>query len=157
MAYNGSGIGGRVMKSTVRQAAVYALFLLLAGWLLFSGAQFGLKLEKEAEEIYDMRTFLAFLALFPIAAGMLFAVPELILDFWREGRWKINWLKLLIFGLPLAYVTGGSLQFLTGAELLPFSELFTGRYGTLPSLMITAICSTAFGYIVLSSVKKQPR
>ncbi|MBS2969525.1 hypothetical protein J9317_12190 [Metabacillus sp. KIGAM252] len=144
------------MKSSVRQAAIYAVFLLLAASLLYSGARFGAQLEKEAEEIYDMRTFWAFQTLFPIAAGMLFAVPELILDFWREGRWRINWLKLLIFGLPLAYVTGGSLQFLTGANLLPFSDFFTGGFGTLQSLMMSTICATAFGYILLSCVRKQP-
>lgn len=143
------------MKATVRQAAVYSVFLLLAVWLLFNGARFGVQLEKEAEEIYDMRTFWAFQILFPIAAGMLFAVPGLILDLWRDGRWKINWLKLLIFGLPLAYVTGGSLQFLTGANLLPFSDFFTGGYGTLQSLMISTICGTAFGYILLSCARKQ--
>ncbi|KZZ86179.1 MULTISPECIES: hypothetical protein [Bacillaceae] len=144
------------MKATVRQGAVYAVFLFLAGWLLLSGAQFGLTLEKEAAETYEMRTYHAFLALFPIGAGMLFAVPEVMLDFWREGRWKINWLKLLIVGLPLAYLTGGSLQFLTGANLLPFSDFFTGGYGTLQGLTISTICATAFGYTLLSSVRKQP-
>ncbi|AZB43456.1 hypothetical protein CEF21_14710 [Bacillus sp. FJAT-42376] len=144
------------MRALARQAAVYVIFLLLAVWLLYSGAHFGIQLQKEGEEIYDMRTFRAFQALFPIAAGMLFAVPELILGFWREGRWSINWLKLLIFGLPLAYITGGSLQFLTGANLLPFYDFFTGGSGTLQGIMISSICAAAFGYVLLSCVRKQP-
>ncbi|MGD6815639.1 hypothetical protein ACQCVE_01030 [Metabacillus sp. 113a] len=145
------------MANSVRNGIVYFVFLLVAGWFLYSGVRFGMVLEKEAKEIYDLRTFSAFQYLFPVAAGMLFAAPELILDIWREGRWKIGWLKLLIIGLPLAYLTGANLQFLTGEHLLPFPGFLTGGYGTLQNLMISSICGTAFGYILLSSVRKQPR
>ncbi|MTH52291.1 hypothetical protein GKZ89_02650 [Bacillus mangrovi] len=137
------------MNVWVRQGILYLAFLLLGIWLLFEGSMFELRLQEEGKEIYDLRTLLAFQGLFPVALGMLFAVPDLVLDFWREGRWRIQWMRLIFFGLPLLYALFVNLQFLSGGNLLPVPPFFPGG-------SYVALYGAGFGFLLISSIRKQP-
>ena len=108
-------------------------------------------------ETYEIKGYFLFQSFFPIFIGGIFAIPSIVKNFLTKGHWKMNWLRLLILGLPFIYMSIIPILYFT--EIiefeLPFSTLVWGGYfGADGSTTFNSITGIFAGYIVLTSIRK---
>ncbi|MDA8222604.1 hypothetical protein [Desulfosporosinus sp.] len=49
---------------------------------------------------FETGPYYIYSALFPILVGIVLALPRLIQEFRKMGKWSIDWIKLLAVGTP---------------------------------------------------------
>ncbi|ADC51447.1 hypothetical protein BpOF4_17020 [Alkalihalophilus pseudofirmus OF4] len=129
----------------MKDAWKYLGWMLLIGVVLWGGLTFQHHLRLEASRNFEIWPLFLYSTLFPIFLGVLLRLPRFIKE--RKGRkeWKVNWIKLLIVGIPLCYVTFVPLL----AHFIPLQFLpFTLEIMHIESWAITGII---LGYVVLGS------
>jgi hypothetical protein len=112
-------------------------------------------------ENYDILTFYRFRPFFFLAIGMLLASPHLIRTRSKSGSWSVDWLKLIVFVLPLFYAWVVPLLYFTAwapSVELPFASFLLGGYlGNVVSTSFDTIIGVLLGYVILNSVKKRKK
>lgn len=86
-------------KVTVVGYVIYAIFTFVLLW-------FAVKLQRDVS-LYSMTNFsyypfVIYTVICSYTLGIYFALPHLIKEaFWKEGKWAINWMKLICWSSPL--------------------------------------------------------
>jgi hypothetical protein len=130
----------------MRDVWKYLGWMLLIGVVLWGGLTFQHQLRIEASRNFNILPFILFSTLLPILLGLVLRLPRFIKERKEGKRWKANWVKLLIVGIPLCYVTVVPLL----AHFIPLQFLpFTLEIMHIESRAITGII---LGYVVLDSL-----
>jgi len=133
---------------------VYLGFLLIMILVFIFGLKYQQYLQLEAQKTYQLQASIVFSVLFPMFIGVLLGLIRL-LDLMRNpGEWKINWIKLCIFGIPTLYVSL--------VPLLYWSSLPISYYDlSLGYLLITSgttphtICGLIFGFLLFYVIERK--
>jgi hypothetical protein len=114
-------------KVWVNNLFIYLGFLVVVILVFIYGLKYQHYLQVEAQTTYQIVPSLVFSVLFPIFFGMLLGLLWFIELLRKTGEWKINWIKLCVFGLPSLYVSLFPLLIWAGLSIsynaLPFDYL----------------------------------
>ncbi|AEG58755.1 hypothetical protein [Desulforamulus ruminis] len=131
----------------VKRAPALFFYTLLLGYLLIKGTQYKRGLEQD----YEFLSALFFSVLFPVFMGVCFALPNLLDNLQRPGKWRIDWVILFSVGLPALYATTAPLLYFTPlGYLIPRTVILTLSQAT-----PRAICGVALGYIMVTLLEKK--
>jgi hypothetical protein len=129
----------------------YFAYVIAVGFVFLQLLKAQAVLRKHAMEIFDHYSPLIFMTVFPVFLGLLFALPGFVKTLRCEGKWQIDWVKLLAVGLPALYGTTYLLFFFTPiGRFLPFAGYLSAFGGSDFSL----VSGIVFGYTLLRVVKK---
>ncbi|MED3688293.1 hypothetical protein P4534_05595 [Peribacillus butanolivorans] len=145
------------MSHSWKRTISYLSYLILLLSVLLYGLKYQHHLEIISRETYEVKGYFLFQSFFPIFIGVIFAIPSIVKNFLTKGHWKMNWVRLLILGLPFIYMSIIPILYFT--EIiefeLPFSTLVWGGYfGADGSTTFNSITGIIAGYIVLTSIRK---
>lgn len=112
-------------------------------------------LQKQMMESFTINSWIILShILYPILIGVLLSFPSFFIQLRKEGRWKIEWAKLLGIGLPTLIVALIPFIYYDVYNYLPKGvveiAILLGRAGTLQ-----IICGTVFGHILLTAFRKE--
>ncbi|MGM0838586.1 MAG: hypothetical protein ACQEV7_20830 [Bacillota bacterium] len=142
-----------------QRLGLYVGFLGFFAVILIVGLRHQTYLFSHSTENYDILPFYRFRSFFFIAIGLLLALPHLIRTRSKSGTWSVDWLKLIVFGLPLFYAWAVPLLYFTewapSVELPFVSFLIGGYFGNVVSTSFDTIIGVLLGYVILNSVKKR--
>ncbi len=140
--------------SDLKRGLTYFLSVLAYGVILLIGIKVYTFLQITGERTYNIKPAVEFFFFFTIAFGLLLALPELIVNFKKEGIWKIDRVKIISIALP-AFVPSllRYLYFCTNAGFyMPFGFLFVNYALSSGVFFFAGVVS---GYFLLSSVHKE--
>ncbi|WP_336782051.1 hypothetical protein [Paenibacillus illinoisensis] len=141
-------------KLLLNNLFVYLGFLLIMILVFIFGLKYQQYLQLEARKTYQLQASIVFSVLFPMFIGVLLGLIRLLDLMRKPGEWKINWIKLCIFGIPTLYVSL--------VPLLYWSSLPISYYDlTLGYLFITSgttphtICGLIFGFLLFYVIERK--
>lgn len=128
----------------------YFIWTLAIGFVLYGGMQLQLKLAERAQLLFEPFPLQLFIALFPVAIGLLIRTPKLLLQIKENRAWKFDWILFAATGLPALY--------LVVMTFLPFSAIGEGwlpvhLFLYINGSTVTTIAGLVFGYVLLDSFK----
>lgn len=114
-------------KIWVNNLFIYLGFLVIMILVFIFGLKYQHHLEVEARTTFQPNASVVFSVLFPILFGLLLGLLRFFELLRKTGEWKINWIKLCIFGLPSLYVSLLPVLFWSGLSIsyydLPLGHL----------------------------------
>ncbi|WP_243299964.1 hypothetical protein [Bacillus litorisediminis] len=130
----------------------YFLWLLAFITFLYLGALIYYRLMEYARDTFRILPSLFFASLFPILVGMVLGLPKLVMDIKQKKHWNVDWIRLLVIGIPFLYIALYPLLFNLGLPLnIPYiTGLINGT-----RLMFPTIAGIIFGYVLLDSLIKK--
>lgn len=134
---------------------IYTIVLLL---IIFLGLKYQAVLYSYSKDNYEIFSYLQFKAIFPLVLGAYLAIPHMIKASLKAGKWDINWIKLIVLGLPFLYASVIPVLYLTGMIKFdfPFSSYVMGGYfGNGALTTFESINGILAGYVVLTSIDKK--
>ncbi|MCM3601143.1 hypothetical protein M3175_10415 [Robertmurraya korlensis] len=145
------------MENNRSSTLVYLGYVFLLLIMVFFGLKFQASLYLNSQETYKIFPYFLFKAIFPLIIGVYLAAPHLYKTFTKAGKWKVDWVKLIVVGLPFIYLSIVPILYFSEviALNLPFSSYAMGGYfGGDASTSFGTINGIIAGYIVPSSIKK---
>ena len=141
------------MKKNYKQVISYVIYILLFYLILYLGAFYSYRIIEYSKSTFKHEPMVIYLTFFPIILGLLAALPNLCLEIKKSGKWKMNWTKLIVIGVP-SFLIGISLMYLSietflGLKIIPDFLSFILVYDT-PRILSGFI----FGFIILDSIEK---
>jgi len=107
------------------------------------------RLRERSAIVFDIKPYIIFASIFSIFMGMLLRLPKLILEIKDKRKWSIDWVKVLVIGIPSIYIAMiPLLAIVYGKNLLFFNEIML-----LGDFTFTSIAGVIFGYVLLDSLK----
>ncbi|MFD1032651.1 hypothetical protein [Metaplanococcus flavidus] len=99
---------------------------------------------------YNLFPLQAYIALFPVAIGLLMRIPKFILQLKSSRSLSFDWILFTAVGLPTLYVVV--------MTFLPFSPLGAGwlripEIISIGGVTVPTIAGLVFGYVLLGSFK----
>ncbi|MFY0779276.1 hypothetical protein AB1K18_03025 [Peribacillus simplex] len=144
------------MSLSLKRAIRYLICLVVVLGVLFIGLKYQQHLFTVSRETYEIKGYLLFGSSFPIFLGMVLAIPRILQSFSKKGHWKVNWLRLIILGLPFLYLSIIPILYFTGLfKGLPLSKFVFGYFGENESTTLNAIIGVIAGYIIVTSLYKR--
>ncbi|MDR3587932.1 MAG: hypothetical protein P4L59_21865 [Desulfosporosinus sp.] len=134
----------------MKKLGSYLIYIVFLGLIVYWGAKYGGELKILAGRTFKPFPSMLFASFFPVVIGVLIAVPGFVLNLNKPGSWNLNWIRLVVIGLPSLFVTCAYLMFYAnlGQYLYPVLSLWI-----LNNEVIT-ISGIIFGYTVLASFDK---
>jgi hypothetical protein len=136
----------------------YAGLLILLLGIIFFGLRYQAALfSASRHEISGIFAYYQFKAAFPLLIGILLAIPHFINQFAQTGKWKVNWVSLIVIGLPFLYLSVVPLLYVFDLVNIniPFSDYALGGYfGSGASTTFEVINGIIAGFIVSTSIVK---
>lgn len=139
----------KVIKDEIRRSLGYFFYTIIIGYILYEGTKYGINLHPINPSTYKFEPypFYIFVLGFPIAIGLLVALPGLINNLKKGGKWYFDWVKFISVGLPTLFLAMYPLILLSKAGLLMPKEInFVLGSSNVPH----TISGVAFGYLLLS-------
>ncbi|MGE7186166.1 hypothetical protein ACQKKK_20005 [Peribacillus sp. NPDC006672] len=145
------------MNLSLKRAIRYLIFLVVLLGVLFVGLKYQQHLFKLSRETYEIKGYLLFESLFPIFLGMVLAIPRILQIFSKKGHLKVNWLRIVILGLPFIYFAIIPVLYFSEAVKidLPLSNFIFGYFGVNGSTTFNTITGVIAGYIIVTSLYKR--
>lgn len=127
----------------------YIIYLLLLICYILASHQLIEQLTSQTKMTYKAYPLILGRTIIFILFGMLLGLDYIVREIKKEGKWKINLSKIILIGLPSAYIVTCYLMWLNGISFIVTHFIF---------ILSTADFSTAvdilFGYTVISSFYK---
>lgn len=145
------------MDNKWKRFVSYLCYLTLLLIIIFLGLRYQAHLYSLSQSNYDYFPHALFKATFPLIIGLLLAVPHFLKCFAIIGKWKVDWIKLTVFGLPFLYLSVVPILYLSGVLNfnVPFSSYVMGGYfGVGASTTFETINGIIAGFIVSTSIIK---
>lgn len=142
--------------SNFKKGSLYIAYVLGLGFILNLGFKITQVVEKMRTIEFNPKPFHIYSIVFPVILGLYIALPEFTANSQKQGRWEINWLRLIIVGLPTLY-------FLINPYLYYYSPLgsvisklrnFCPFTAVILNKTTHSLGGVLFGYTVLSSIRK---
>ncbi|SHN56193.1 hypothetical protein [Desulfitobacterium chlororespirans] len=134
-----------------KRVLFYLLYALSFIILIRLGITYSFELKSFISKDYNPYPAWTFNIALSVLIGLMLGLPEFIRRYKKPGKWRIQWERLLIVGLPAL--------FFTFSQFIFFSSL--GKY---PSLILSPwiyekhgviICGILFGYTMIISMDKK--
>ncbi|OMF20306.1 hypothetical protein [Paenibacillus sp. FSL H8-0259] len=135
---------------------VYLGFLVIVILVFIFGLKYQHHLEVEARTTYQPLTSAVFSVLFPISLGLLLGLLRFFELLRQTGEWKINWIKLCIFGLPSLYVSLLPLLFWSGLSI-SYNDLPLGYLLITSGTTAHTISGLIFGFLLFYVIEKKSK
>jgi vacuolar-type H+-ATPase subunit I/STV1 len=122
--------GKQMKQNSIIRILKYLLYLVIVVAIFLLGIKYDYYLTVESQQKFALAPRLIFSVIFPIVLGALFAIPSFYRKSRTHGRWRTDWVKLYIFGIPALLVTVSPLLGLSGpsSKMIPFANfLFTSE------------------------------
>ncbi|MEA3318537.1 MAG: hypothetical protein U9Q88_00825 [Bacillota bacterium] len=132
----------------MRRFSSYFVWTVVIGIVYYIGSKYELHLLNEAQMNYSFWPPVIFGTLFSILIGMLLRLPKLIKEIKKEKSWSVNWMKLLVVGLPTLYVS--FIPVLSLSNLIMYIPFVL----EIIHLEISTLAGVVFGYVLLDSLKE---
>jgi hypothetical protein len=136
----------------MKRIVMYLIYTVVMVAIISLGIKYQNYLNDNAKKTFEIKSSLIFAVMFPLVLGILFSVPNFYRTLRKHGTWKIDWIKLCIYGIPTLYVTLIPLLMVLGLNTnrLPFAMLlFTSGQISL------TISGLIFGYLLLGVFEKK--
>ncbi|MDG5788418.1 hypothetical protein QA612_13090 [Evansella sp. AB-P1] len=136
----------------------YLVWTIIIGGVMYLGHRIG-QSTQNYDSIIRVDNFVyvhhaLYLQLFPVIIGMLLRAPILVKEI-KEGRkWSLDYMKLLVIGIPAFYVTFSHFLWGISSAFFPFTLPFTLLLSASFDTSIITITGVIFGYILLDSIKE---
>lgn len=133
----------------VKRGILDFVLVVTYGILLYLGLLYQEHLHELTPMIYNPYPYLLFTVFFPMFFGISLAIPYLHKTIKGEGKLIIDKYRLVFMGIPTFYA--GMMPLLRFSPIglyLPFCEIISHSY------ILPFSAGTAFGYIVITSLKK---
>ncbi|MCG7381013.1 hypothetical protein [Paenibacillus sp. ACRRY] len=141
-------------KLLLNNLFVYLGLLLIMVLVFIFGLKYQQYLQLEARTTYQPQASIVFSVLFPMFFGVLLGLLRLFDLLRKPGEWKINWIKLCIFGIPSLYVSLFPLLYWSGLPIsyydFPLGYLLITS-GTTPH----TISGLIFGFLLFYIIEKK--
>lgn len=131
----------------------YLLYVVILIALLYWGSVYLDRIKTLVALNYNPEFHFTATSILLIFIGMYIALPGLIKRISRPGTWTIDWVRLIITGLPTLYVAFWPLIYFVPP--FQFLHLEFTRILTMYSLLPQTVCGIVFGYTLLSSINKK--
>lgn len=135
------------MNSNIKRFLAYFVYFLVVAYLLIKADEYfnQLMLSSTYDPIHSWS-----ILFFPVAVGLLLALPGLITTSGQSGSWTYDWVLFLAVGLPALVV-----QILACFSLLPIliSSPVTGNIAFYHDNLVS-ISGLVLGYVLLAALKK---
>ena len=124
---------------------------VVIGFVFYIGLEYQVRLRERSAIVFDIKPYIIFASIFSIFMGMLLRLPKLILEIKDKRKWSIDWVKVLVIGIPSIYIAMiPLLAIVYGKNLLFFDEIML-----LGDFTFTSIAGVIFGYVLLDSLKSK--
>ena len=141
------------MRSKVMRAFLYLIYIAVFGFLMikYDG------LNKHFQEIFRTTFQLSYMWFFimillRMLIGLLLALPQFVRNFRPSGRWKVDWLLLVIVGLPSLCIAVTPIAQFALRDWSPAVNLLV-MFNYYPT--IVKVAGILCGFTLLSSFRKQ--
>jgi hypothetical protein len=150
--------GGELLKKVwLNNLYIYFGFLVVVILVFIFGLKYQHYLQVEARTTFQIIPTIVYSVFFPIFFGMLLGLLRFFELLRKTGEWKINWIKLCVFGLPSLYVSLFPLLFWSGLSIsynaLPFGYLLSIS-GTTPYTISGLILGFLLLYVLERKIKE---
>ncbi|MFJ8071317.1 hypothetical protein ACIQZD_20565 [Peribacillus sp. NPDC096447] len=143
------------MNLSLKRAICYLTYLVVVLGVLFIGLKYQQHLFTVSRETFEIKGYLLYESSLPIFLGMILAIPRLLQNLSKKGHLKMNWLRLVILGLPFLYLSIIPILYFSGALIdWPLSRFVFGYYGANGSTTLNSITGVVAGYIIVTSFYK---
>ncbi|WP_221563671.1 hypothetical protein [Alkalihalobacillus sp. TS-13] len=135
-------------SSTIR----YFIYLIIYSFFLIAGFKIEGLLHVKAEQNFLLTSVFYYSILFPILFGMALAVPLSDISLKNSRNLKINWKKLLIFGIPSLLVLLFPAYYFSlfgWGDLIPFANLLYGNE------KLHFFAGIVFGFTIIYSIENK--
>lgn len=124
------------------------------GVIFYMGMGYQVELRKQYAITFNVKPYIIYVTIFPICMGVLLRLPKLIVEIKDKKKWSLDWMKLIIIGMPTLYIAMiPFLGIVFGKKLL-----FTEAFMLLGDMTLISIAGVIFGYVLLDSLtSKYPR
>ncbi|WP_047154508.1 hypothetical protein [Aneurinibacillus tyrosinisolvens] len=137
-----------------KRFAFHFVYLVVIILVVFQGLKFDDLLDQRARETMDRDTlYWIYFTLFPILNGLLLKIGGLVIKAKRKGKWRIDWIKVIVIGIPMLYIT--LIPMLSFTLFLGINLPFSGYIMTIGGGKLTFISGTIVGYVLLDSLYKE--
>ncbi|KAA0542941.1 hypothetical protein FZW96_21075 [Bacillus sp. BGMRC 2118] len=141
----------------IKRLAIYICYVIILFSILTIGLKHQAALYNAGKTNYEVIPYYQFCAIFPIIIGVCLSIPQHIKNFSQNGKWKIDWIKLLVIGLPFLILSVIPILYLYEVIgfRIPFSAyIMGGNFGIGASDTFTTIIGLISGYVVSTSIIK---
>ncbi|AFQ43806.1 hypothetical protein [Desulfosporosinus meridiei] len=137
------------MRKTIAYLG-YGLGLMM---LVYYGLNYQEALHIEAGRNFDPFPLMQFSYVYSLMIGMYIALPGFIKRMALKGTLSVNWLKILILGIPMLLISASGILFYysVSSQLNSLIRWVYLKY----NMMGTTLIGVACGYILLSSIFKK--
>lgn len=113
------------------------------GVIFYMGMGYQVELRKQYAITFNVKPYIIYVTIFPICMGVLLRLPKLIVEIKDKKKWSLDWMKLLIIGIPALYIAMiPFLGIVFGKKLL-----FTEAFMLLGDMTLISIAGVIFGYV----------
>jgi len=133
----------------MKKLGYYTLYVVLLVLLLYLGSQLFQYLRILAGRTFHALPIMVFNGFFPIVMGLYLALPEFATKARRQGRWTIDWSKLVTVGIVSLFFASPLPQVLYFGSHAPQLVLWLIEFN-----QGSTIAGVIFGYIVVSVPQK---
>ncbi|MDN7246903.1 hypothetical protein QWY16_09775 [Planococcus shenhongbingii] len=126
----------------------YFAWTIVLGFVLYFGMQLQEQLNEMAQQTFEPAALRVFIALFPVALGLLLRTPKFLLEAKENKSRKFDWPIFAAIGLPSL--------FLVLMSFLPFMPFIIG-WIAIPEIIliggttVPTVAGLVFGYVLLDS------
>jgi len=142
------------MKKRYKRVLPYLIYVIILYLLIYLATYIGTYFYEISRSTFNRTPEAIYTTFYPIVLGLYAGFPNLYKQLKKEGVWTVDWVKLLIIGIPSLFVALSYIILLLISEKgiavsYPFPAIFA---------MYTAprfLSSFIFGYILITSFKKK--
>jgi hypothetical protein len=146
---------GELMKKVwVNNLFINLGYLVVVILVFIFGLKYQHYLQVEARTTYQPKPSLIFSVLFPIFFGILLGLQRIFELLRKTGEWKINWIKLCVFGLPSLYVSFFPLLMWSGLSI-PYDPLPLGYLLITTGTTANTISGLILGFLLLYVLERK--
>jgi len=137
------------MNQGLKRFIALAVFIILILTILLLGLEYQRHLSLIKDKTLNSFPLRVYLVTFPIILGSILAVPKLITSFVQKGRWVVDWLKIIVIGIPTLFLSTVPLTYFTQiGGFFPFILQVADRE-------LYTISGLIFGYTLVESIYKR--
>ncbi|MFT9849472.1 hypothetical protein [Aneurinibacillus sp. REN35] len=139
----------------MKRAGVLLLYAVCFSLIFYAGYAYWYYLRAMMQQTLERMPFFIFSVTFPFFLGMMASIPYVIKEKRRFGRWRYDWLKLLIFGLPAFYVSSFYVLAMYTAQYEKLNlVLFPAVFDLFMQPSVSGIASFILGCVVVQCFYK---
>ncbi len=136
---------------TIKNWVEYGIYLLFLTVYITVSFQVKARLFDQQQKTQNITSFVLWNIIVFTLFGMILGLDYIFKESKKEGMWKINWGKLILLGLPSAYLTLCIIAPMYNFDFIVPQIIYNLL---MPNLFITEAIDVLLGYTIISSFYK---